>query len=87
MNRMSQLLIAAIIFVLMWSALRVLDAYRPYDDTDTPPQRSGLVIKKDALTGCDYLAYPGLFTFIVGYQLTPRLDGNGKPVCRKEAKQ
>lgn len=27
----------------------------PYDDSDSPPFRSGFAIKTDALTGCQYL--------------------------------
>ncbi len=42
------------------------------DSTDPPRGRSGMEIKIDALTGCQYLSYSGL---------TPRLDANGNQMC------
>lgn len=47
------------------------------DDTDLPgwfTRRSGLVVRTDNLTGCQYL---------VDHGITPRLDKNGKQIgCR-----
>lgn len=43
------------------------------DSTDPPNGRSGMVIKIDNLTGCQYLeSYQGL---------TPRMDPDGKQIC------
>lgn len=44
------------------------------DSTDPIDGRSGLEIKVDALTGCQYLTTPN-------GGLTPRLDVNGKQIC------
>jgi len=45
------------------------------DDSDPPDGISGMVVYHDHLTGCEYLAsgHGGI---------TPRLDANGKQVCR-----
>ena len=51
-------------------------APKPYDSTDSPPMRSGLHVKVDALTGCQYLT-----TSLGG--VTPRLSENGKHLCTK----
>jgi len=45
------------------------------DDTDPPHDRSGLLLRTDALTGCQYVAVP--FS-----GMSPRLDKNGKQVCK-----
>ena len=47
---------------------------KPKDSTDPIDGRSGLEIKVDALTGCQYLTTPK-------GGLTPRLDANGKQIC------
>jgi hypothetical protein len=47
----------------------------PYDDSDPRPERSGLVIKRDALTGCEYLVRP--FS-----GMSPRMGADGKQICR-----
>lgn len=41
----------------------------PYDSTDPPGGRSGMTIRVDHATGCEYLSRRGL---------TPRLDGQGR---------
>ncbi len=49
----------------------------PPDDSDTSyAQRSGMWVRRDALTGCQYLegARGGI---------TPRLDADGKHICKK----
>lgn len=52
----------------------------PRDDTDPPSgPRSGLVVFIDHLTGCEYLA---LSINNTASPLTPRLQPDGKPVCR-----
>jgi len=48
-----------------------------YDDTDPPGGRSGLIIRTDALTGCQYLT-----TTRGG--LTPRVDRHGAPLCAQK---
>jgi hypothetical protein len=44
-----------------------------HDSTDAPGQHSGMVLRTDHLTGCQYLGG--------GSALTPRLDQTGKPMC------
>ncbi len=44
------------------------------DDTDPKWGRSGMAIKVDHLTGCEYLSGVG--------GLTPRLDVEGSQICR-----
>lgn len=77
MNRMKELLMYAAAGAL---AVFVARALTPKDDTDPPNGRSGMVLRTDALTGCQYLATPG----ILGHSaLTPRLDEYGNHVCSK----
>jgi hypothetical protein len=63
-------------------AYKLGDWLTPYDDSDAPPNRSGFAIKRDALTGCEYLKTYGLFG--AGVAVTPRVDAEGKHVCRKK---
>ena len=63
--------IVLVLFILSW--------LQPYDNTDDVEngKRSGMVLKTDYGTGCQYLKAG----FLRG--LTPRLDGNGHHVgCR-----
>lgn len=46
------------------------------DSTDTPNKRSGMTIRYDAMTGCQYLESSR-------GGLTPRLDKAGKMICDK----
>lgn len=39
-------------------AANLLILSTPYDNSDRPPERSGLVVHTDALTGCQYLSTP-----------------------------
>ena len=48
----------------------------PYDSTDEPPQRSGMTLHTDALTGCQYLGLPS-------GGLTPRMDSTHRQICRR----
>lgn len=66
--------ILAIVFLVSLLLGEWLDQYAPYDSTDNPPNRSGMEIHVDHLTGCEYLE-GGLGG------LTPRLNRNGKPMC------
>ena len=46
------------------------------DVTDTPDgSRSGMILRTDHGTGCQYLQSP------LGFTITPRLDATGKPMC------
>ena len=49
--------------------------YRPLDDCDSDHARCGLVVRRDALTGCEYLV-----TWIGG--IVPRYDRDGGQICR-----
>lgn len=47
----------------------------PRDNSDPPGGRSGMDVRVDALTGCEYLSRRGL---------TPRVDGQGRHLgCRR----
>ena len=61
--------VAVLLFVVL------LAAHAPRDDSDGPNGRSGLAVRTDALTGCQYLE---------GSRggVTPRLDRLGKRVCK-----
>lgn len=48
---------------------------REFDDSDAAPMRSGLRIKTDNLTGCQY------FVTLAG-SITPRVDRDGKQICK-----
>jgi hypothetical protein len=48
---------------------------RDFDDSDAAPMRSGLRIKTDNLTGCQY------FVTIAG-SITPRVNRDGKQICK-----
>lgn len=50
--------------------LLIMDYVRPYDNTDNGKERSGLTIRTDNLTGCQYLSTPS-------GGLTPRMDQSG----------
>jgi hypothetical protein len=70
---------SALTFVLAAWALYALMEYffpTPYDDTDAPPKRSGMVHYVDYGTGCEYIA-PRLGG------LTPRLNAEGKHICER----
>ena len=47
------------------------------DDTDSPTERSGMVLRTDHGTGCQYVGIVGLF----GVSITPRLRYDGSQVC------
>lgn len=70
-------------FWLIFAAILALSPLlTPYDDTDpvtaTPYWgRSGLALYTDNKTGCQYVK-AGYFGGI-----TPRLDEQGRPICRK----
>lgn len=79
-------MIKHLVYALGWLTLvlllvKPLDAatYRIWgflgDETDSPSQRSGLALRTDHGTGCQYLVslYGGI---------TPRMDSSGKQVCK-----
>lgn len=69
------------IAILLWLTITLLyNAFAPHDSTDPKGGgRSGLGLKIDHGTGCHYLtaAWGGV---------TPRLDAQGKQICREEDK-
>jgi hypothetical protein len=67
-----QIISMAVVYVAITNAPKLLEA-QVYDSTDdiANEKRSGLAIKVDNLTGCEYLMAP-----FVG--LTPRIDSDGK---------
>jgi hypothetical protein len=46
----------------------------PHDSTDSTSSASGMKLRDDHLTGCQYLESHAGF-------LTPRLNAAGKPIC------
>ena len=58
----------------------VVTYFNEYDDTDdhVSRTRSGLGLRTDHGTGCQYLVEYGVF----GDSITPRLNEKGKPMCR-----
>jgi hypothetical protein len=81
--KLVDIFIVLVLFTLVWNKDF---SCQKYDDTDkiikksswfkSPNERSGLYLKKDDLTGCEYLCVP--FSGLI-----PRLDENGKQICRK----
>lgn len=66
---------AFVVFLIVGNEL--IDNYiwsSPFDDSDAAPKRSGLRIKTDHLTGCQYLSSV--------FSITPRMDNAGKQVCK-----
>jgi len=74
MNRWATFLIVAFIAAV----LLALTGCAPRDDTDPPNSRSGMGLRTDALTGCQYLTYGTVY----GAAITPRMDRDGKQVCK-----
>lgn len=74
MNRWATFLIVAFIAAV----LLALTGCAPRDDTDPAGGRSGMWLYTDARTGCDYLALYGWG----GVSITPRMDRDGKQVCK-----
>jgi len=72
---------AGIFGIVVGLGLMVWGYFQPYDDTDTPPTRSGIVPITDALTGCQYLRTPWPSS------LTPRMGEDGKQICKRAAAQ
>lgn len=69
------------ILLILLIVLVLVPILSPYDDTDDREnrQRSGMYLFTDHGTGCQYLGR------ILG-GLVPRLDQDGKQVCRAKAK-
>ena len=66
--------VAGVVIGLLISLSVIYSSSSPKDSTDPIDGRSGLEIKVDAMTGCQYLTTPK-------GGLTPRLDANGKQIC------
>lgn len=62
--------------VALWGLVMygAMQPYQPQDDSDGPNHNSHMEVFTDYLTGCQYL---------YRYSLTPRMDANGKQVCKK----
>lgn len=80
---MKRAVFSVIVFAVALLAVTLIGRCSPYDDSDTPPKRSGFVIHRDGLTGCEYLTRPGLFSFLTGFVIHPRMGADGRQVCRK----
>ena len=65
--------------VIFLVGLWALDKWSPRDDSDSLNSRSGMTIHRDQLTGCEYLSRFG--------GVTPRLDSDGKQICRRSSTQ
>jgi hypothetical protein len=66
-----------ITFLLIVTATYVADRvlhFLPRDDSDTPTKFSGMTIRTDALTGCEYLESGS-------GSLTARLNSSGEQIC------
>lgn len=50
----------------------------PLDDTDPPNGRSGMGLRTDHRTGCQYLTSVSVFG---ESSITPRLDSSGRHIC------
>ena len=76
------LLWAALLFILVASAYGFIRDYPNYDDTDDVNNgvRSGMTLRTDYGTGCQYLVEVRLFTSTV----VPRMDSNGNHVCKEK---
>lgn len=74
MMRATAFLFAALI--LVWAISWFYP--NPRDATDPPNGRSGMKLTTDAETGCQYLS-------VAGGGITPRLDANGKQICKKDS--
>jgi hypothetical protein len=63
--------------IIFWIliALRLAAPFEPKDDSDFPDHSSSMSVLIDHLTGCQYLSRGSL---------TPRLDANGKQICKKD---
>ena len=69
---------AMLVLVLMWAWQKIFDNGRDSTDEQTPRgERSGITLYTDYGTGCEYLS--------IGGDAIPRLDANGKHICKKVA--
>ena len=64
-----------LLMIMLWGMIlyQAMQPYEPRDDSDGPTEISHMEVFTDHLTGCQYL-YRG--------SLTPRMDRNGKQICR-----
>lgn len=75
MNNAILTIFGALAFVITYNYLA------PRNSTDSESKRSGMVLHRDALTGCEYLRVGAMFAMFFGATLTPRLDRDGNPRC------
>ena len=64
-------------FLLGFFFYLLIAAYGRHDDSDPPGGHSDMSVYRDELTGCEYLGH-----LLSG--MVPRMDENGKQVCRKK---
>jgi len=64
--------------IAVFSIVGLVDQLAPRDSTDTATERSGMTLRTDALTGCQYLESR------TGY-LTPRLDSDKMIICNEDS--
>lgn len=66
-------------FFFVYFCIAIIGILARRDDTDTPDARSGMSLYHDALTGCEYVG-------VLFHGFTPRLDANGKQICRSKVR-
>ena len=81
MNLIIKTVRSNLLFIILAVGFLILDFARPTDDTDNGRlDRSGLSLYTDHGTGCQYISIQsGMFG---KGQLMPRLDKDGKHVCK-----
>lgn len=73
---MNSFLNSLIAIAVLFFVVTMIGKCSPKDDTDPPEGRSGLSLKTDNLTGCQYL------TTMTG--ITPRVDSSGRHICKTQ---
>lgn len=69
-------LVALVLILILCAVDLITSATASATDTDLSKDvRSGLVLRTDYGTGCQYVGSPG------GGAITPRLGPDGKPIC------
>lgn len=81
MSALRSILVFVGALTLMWFVMKEMDAamfaqWGLGRDATDGKERSGLALKTDAMTGCQYLASPW-------GGITPRLDRFGKQICEE----
>lgn len=77
---MKTLYVCAALFVL----ISLVGRCTPRDSTDPPAGRSGMGLRTDHRTGCQYLT---TYSLLGETSITPRLDRDGRQICEPNAMQ